>query len=256
MNWYKIAQGRSFSWENIEGIVYSPEAINDLRSFKKSQNNKSAKVISELIKELIDTRDINLRHIESRPAANPYAPNAPRENIKLYVFEPRGVGLAWGSGKGYRICAQQCALDEENKEIHENRLQEQKTERSGRKFLVIKRIFENHDEDYMPWISLYNASHVDDCPKHKFKIKQEAKKEQAVPLNVQNPFDWFSSSIKMLRERNIEGIRKQKMMLEGKSAEDLLSILDYIERNKGGSTRGDLILQMRNWIEEYMDKLV
>lgn len=254
MNWYKIALGRSFAWENVEGIVYSPEAINDLRSFKKPQDGRSAAEISTLMKELIDTKTVNLRNVESRPATNPYAPNAPRENILLYVFEPRGVGLAEGPGKAYRICAQQCALDEESKEIHENRLQEQKTERSGRKFLVIKRIFEDHDKDYIPWISLRNTSHIDDCPKHKFKIKQEAKKEQAVPLNVQNPFNWFSSSIKMLRERNIEGMHKQKMMLEGKSAEDLLSILDYIERNKGGSTRGDLILEMKRWIEEYMDK--
>jgi len=255
MNWYKIAQNRTFPWENVEGIAYSQEAINDLANFKKSQNNKNVRAIVTLIKEKIDTRELNLRHVESRPAANPHVPNAPKENIKLYIFEPRGVGLAWGSGKGYRICAQQCPLDKENKEIYENRLQEQKRERSGKKFLIIKRIFENHDEDYVPWISLYNESHVDDCPKYKLKIQQEARKEKAVLLNVQNPFDWLSSSVKMLRERNVEGARQQKMMLEGKSAEDLLKVLDYIKNHYTGYARGDIMLQIEKWIEEYMDRL-
>lgn len=253
MNWYKLAQNRSFSWANVDGILYTPEAMRDLKDFKKSQEGRSAKEISTLIKDVIDRRQINLRNVESRPAANPYIPNGPKEKIKIHVFEPRGVGLAEGPGKAYRIGAQLCSLGGETSESSDKYIREQEFERTGRKFLIIKRVFENHDEDYLPWISLYNSSHVDDCPKYTFQIQRKENQEKIVDLNPQNPFDWLVNSVKMIRDRNIEGISIHKRMLEGKSEEEIFSILEFMTKNQARFP-SNILKDIGRWIEEYVDR--
>lgn len=254
MNWYKVAQSSSFDWNTIKDIVYTDEARADLANFKKSHAGKTAKEVSTLIKELIDTRRIKHRNTEPRLAINSYDPRAEKEKIDIYSFAPLGVGLESGPGTAYRIAAQRCLIEEGSSELKTKSLREQQIARTRSYVLVIKRIFERHNEDYLPWIHIGNTSHVNDCIKYKITAQKQKTQEKPVELDVNNPYSWISHSIKMIKERDIQGINKQKAMLQGKSQEEIMQILEFMTKNERSFPQ-HILKQIAAWVQEYFDKL-
>lgn len=241
MNWYKLAQSLPFNWDNVEGIVYTTEAQNDLNHFKKSQDKRSAQAVSVAVKENLDSRTATLRE------------SVRKNNVRIYVFEPHGIGLAAGPGKAYRICTQLCSLGGETATSERSSLREQEGERTGKKFLLVKRIFEDHDE-YLKWFNVDTSKHRDDCGLYSRVLQRRAEEGKIVPLDVGNPHPWLAHVVGLIRDRNIQGAQIHKEMLSGKSADELEVIMDSVNKFKS-SLNPYMLSEIYGWIEEYWDKL-
>lgn len=245
MNWYKLAQNLPFSWENVEGIVYTTEAQADLRNFKKSQGKRNAAQVSFAVQENIDSRIATLRE------------SVRKNNVRIYVFEPHGIGLAIGQGRGYRICAQVCSLGGENATMSRISLREQEIQKTGKKFLLIKRIFENHDE-YISWLNRDEEKHRDECEMYSGAYSRirssKVDDSKIVPLDAENPHAWLTHVVGLMRDKNIQKLYIHKEMLSGKSEEELFKILDFVTKN-GNKFPVYMFNEILSWIEDSIDKL-
>lgn len=195
--------------------VFSREAIVDLARLNRTLQGKT----------LSDIRDQLISAIKSgRFKINNTYPSA---SVKMYGAEPMGLGT-----QGYRIGLQICK------------------DKNGKKFTLIRRIFEHHDE-YEKWY-VNHRSWSDECGSYEPNKSIQGDEPQGVPFDPKSPRAWLVASVRALLDGNSRAAAIQKNFLRGRKNDDLMAVMALID-SEGDKIRGDIKTEIYRWLEEHWD---
>jgi hypothetical protein len=194
--------------------VFSREALADLANLNRTLPGKTVSDIRDHLISVIRSNQMTIK--DSYPGT-----------VKMYGANPMGLHT-----QGYRVGLQICK------------------DKEGKKYILVRRIFEHHDE-YEKWLAS-RGKWSDLCGSYEPRESGGADEIRPVPLDPKSPRNWLVATVKALYGNEPRLALEQKKFLEGKSNDNLIDLMALIDA-EGKGIRKDIKDRIYMWIEEHWD---